>query len=83
MSLYHLCQQNGGATRERPCLNLQGNADGGTVRSPPLHRGDSELPKSGSTIQGAPGETCSGKPRKWLGEQTAGRSIKLGGKTPR
>lgn len=64
-------------------LNLQGNADGGTVRSPPLHRGDSELPKSGSTIQGAPGETRSGKPRKWLGEQTAGRSIKLGGKTPR
>lgn len=64
-------------------LNLQGNADGGTVRSPPLHRGDSELPKSGSTIQGAPGETSTRQAKEVVGGKTPGRSIKFGGKTPR
>lgn len=69
-------------------LNLQGNADGGTVRSPPLHRGDSELPKSGSTIQGA---LRNQQMTRWVtrqtkevfGGKTPGRSIKFGGKTPR
>ena len=45
------------------------------MRSPPLHRGDSELPKSGSTIQGAPG-----KPRKFSGEKRQVEASNLGEK---